>query len=264
MVQTGITILGTGGDSQVVGRQARASGGFVITTPASQIHVDPGPGALIQLAKNEMHPRSTTAVVLSHQHANHATEAAAIIGVMTHNGMDRRGVLISNTVDDCMVPAFHRLLTEKTTALQPGSRIAVSDVEVQAVKAKHYDSNAVGYIFQTPEYVLGYTSDTVYSDEIADQFKSANILIINCTHPKGISEGDHLNVDDCIKMLSRVKPQLAIITHFGAKMLNSDPLAQARLIQHATKVQVVAAKDGLHIAPAAYDAKKKQQTLKGF
>lgn len=264
MANYGITILGTGGDPQVVGRQLRASGGFVLTTHSSQIHIDPGPGALVQLAKQELHPRETTAIVLTHQHVNHVSEAAAIISAMTHNGIDRKGVLLTNTVDECLVPAFHRTLVERTMALTPGLKIAVNDVEITAVKAKHYDANAVGLIIHAPEYVVGYTSDTAYTDEIAEQYKGVNILIVNCKHPAGVHEGDHLNTEDVAQLLVKVKPQLAVITHFGAKLLAMDPIAQARNIQYESRVQVVAAKDGLHIAPASYDAKRKQTSLKGF
>ncbi|MBN1275585.1 MBL fold metallo-hydrolase [Candidatus Woesearchaeota archaeon] len=263
MADNGITLLGTGGDSIVVGRQLRASGGIVITTPDSQIHLDPGPGTLVQMAKHDFHPRETTAVILSHQHVNHATEAAALISAMTHNGIDRRGVLVTNTQEG-LVPAYQRSLVEKFLILKPGNRVGINDIEIRAVRANHYDTDANGYIIQTPSYLLGYTGDTAYSDDWAKQFAECNILIINCRHPGDIKGGDHLNTTDVIRMLTLCKPQLAILTHFGAKMLDADPLAQARRIHHETKVQVVAAKDGLHVAPSHYDAQQRQKKLGNF
>ncbi len=264
MGEEGITILGTAGDSITVGRQVRASGGFILSTSTNQIHVDPGPGSLVQLAKNDYHPRETTAIVLTHQHVNHAGDASALISTMTHNGIDKRGVFISNTLDDSIVPEHFRFLTEKAIALKPGSRMAINDVEIKAVNALHYDSEAVGYLFYMQGYTLGYTGDTKYYSDLAEQFKEANILIVNCKYPNDHSEGDHLNTENIIDMLRDIKPQLVVLTHFGSKMLNADPLAQARIIQRATKVQVVAAKDGLHISPASYDAKRKQKTLSGY
>jgi len=264
MVDQGVTILGTGGDSIIVGRQLRASGGFIITTEENQLHVDPGPGSLVQLAKNGLHPRETTAIFLTHQHVNHAGDAAALISAMTHNGIDRRGVLVSNTLDECMVPPYYRMLTEKSIALKEGGKVAINDVEIRAVKAKHYDSGAVGFLFSTPDYTIGYTGDTAYSDEIAKQFINANILIVNCKYPDDYHEGDHMSADDVIRLLGHVKPQLVILTHFGSKMINADPLVQARKVQRATKVQVIAAKDGMHISPASYHAKQRQKTLSRY
>ncbi|MBD3209672.1 MBL fold metallo-hydrolase [Candidatus Woesearchaeota archaeon] len=260
----GITILGTGGDSFIVGRQTRASGGIILTTDQNQLHIDPGPGTLQQLKQHELHPRETTTILLSHQHVNHAGDAAALISAMTHNGMDKRGILISNTLDNCYVPGYQQSLTEKSIAIQPDSKVGINDIEIRAIQAKHYDSNAFSYLIQTPTYRLGYTGDTAYTEEWAKKFIGCNILLVNTKYPVAVNEGDHLNVDDAIKLVNHVKPQLAVITHFGAKMLDADPLAQARYIQRETKVQVVAAKDGLHIAPAHYDAQQKQKILGNF
>lgn len=259
-----ITILGTGGDSIVVGRQTRASGGIVITTPETQLHLDPGPGALIRLKENSLHPREHTAVVLSHQHVNHASEAAAIITAMTHNGMDRRGVLVTNDLERGMVPLHQRQILERALKLEGGGKVGINDVEIRAVPAKHYDSGALHYLIQTQDYLLGYITDTAYTDSLADSFKDATILVINCKYPDAAAEGDHLDIQAVTKLLNKIKPQLAVLTHFGAKMIDADPLAQARAVHRDTKVQVVAAKDGLRITPSHYDAEQRQKTLKGF
>ena len=42
-----ITFLGSGGGRIVVAHQLRSTGGFVINIGTKQIHVDPGPGALV-------------------------------------------------------------------------------------------------------------------------------------------------------------------------------------------------------------------------
>jgi len=57
---------------------------------------------------------------------------------------------------------------------------------------------------------------------------------------------------------------LAIIQHFGFDMLKADPLLEARDIQRVTGVQTIAAKDGLIITPASYDAGSKQKRLNLF
>jgi ribonuclease BN (tRNA processing enzyme) len=264
MSEHGITILGTGGDSIVIGRNTRTAGGIVITTPRNQLHIDPGTGAIAGLAKNELHPRETTAILLSHQHVNHAGEAAALISAMTHNGIDKRGLLISNTLENSFVPAYHQRLTEKSIAITPGTRIGVNDIEIRAIKAKHYDAGANSYLVQTPAYLLGYTADAAYTDEWARSFNGCNILIINCKYPAGMREGDHLDTSDAAKLIGMVKPQLAVISHFGAKMLDADPLAQARKLHQETKVQVVAAKDGLRIAPSSYDVQQRQKIISNF
>ena len=264
MAEKGITILGTGGDSIVVGRQLRASGGFILNTEDSQIHIDPGPGTLLQMAKHDYHPRETTGIVLSHHHVNHSGDANALISAMTHNGIDKKGVLVGNAFDEGSVASHQKSIIERVIPLGHGHRVGINDVEIYTVELKHYDSQCNGYLFHTPQYVVGYISDTRYFEGLAEQFKEANILIINCKYPEGVEGGDHLNTEDVVKILEQISPQLTVLTHFGAKMLNADPLAQAREVHHATKKQVIAAKDGLHISPATYDVKKRQQSLNNF
>lgn len=259
-----IHILGTGGDSAVVGRAARLSGGFVIKTPQSQVHIDPGTGALIGLAKSGLHPRETTAVVLSHQHVNHSSEAATLISASTHNGMDKKGILLSNNLDLPFFPEVFKGFVERAIELVPNQRVGINDVNIMPFPVQHYDTDALGFVLTTPMFSVGYTGDTKFSSDLINNLKNANILIINCKFPNNGVEGDHLCADDVIKILKEVKPQLAILTHFGAKMLSADPLAQARYIHRMTHVEVVAAKDGLRIAPTTHDIKRPQKTLSDF
>ncbi len=258
-----ITILGTGGDTTVIGRQKRKSGGIIITTEENQIHIDPGPGSLNAMAEYGIHPRETTAIIISHNHVNHSNDVNAIISSMTHNGADKHGVIISPEPEKS-ASEFHKKQVEKTIQLKPGDRVAINDVEIRATKAEHYGEKAVGYIITTPDYTLGYTGDTRYEEEIAEQYKGVNVMIINCKLPDNTKEGDHLNLEDTEKLLKKTKPALAIITHFGNKMLEKNPLAQARELHKKTKTQVIAAYDGMNITPAHYSAKKKQQTLNEF
>ena len=43
-----LRFLGTGGARWVVAKQIRSSGGFWLQTDGANIHVDPGPGALVR------------------------------------------------------------------------------------------------------------------------------------------------------------------------------------------------------------------------
>ncbi len=66
------------------------------------------------------------------------------------------------------------------------------------------------------------------------------------------------------KIINKVKPRLAIITHFGIKMLKADPLYEAREIQNKTGVQIISAKDGMTIDPISYSSGLRQKTLKMY
>ena len=72
---------------------------------------------------------------------------------------------------------------------------------------------------------------------------------------------NYIPSDDAIKILKQTQPSLAIITHFGNKMIQADILCETRKIQQESKVQVIAAKDGMKVNPESYSSKLKTKTL---
>jgi phosphoribosyl 1,2-cyclic phosphodiesterase len=90
------------------------------------------------------------------------------------------------------------------------------------------------------------------------------MLILNCKYPREINEPGHLNSDDVVKFLQKAKPRLAVITHFGIKMIEANPMYEARDIQRESKIEVVAAKDGLLINPVSFSSRMRQISLEPF
>ena len=79
--------------------------------------------------------------------------------------------------------------------------------------------------------------------------------------PFGYKDENNLSSDDAVKIIQGVKPNLAIITHFGQKMLEQNPIYQAREIQRATGVQTIAARDGMVINPTNYSVSLKNRSI---
>jgi len=68
-----------------------------------------------------------------------------------------------------------------------------------------------------------------------------------------------------VKIIEEAKPKLTIIQHFSKKMIDAEPMAEAREIQKRARQQVIAAKDGLIINPVSFSAKGRQTVLReGF
>jgi ribonuclease BN (tRNA processing enzyme) len=235
----------------------------------NQIHIDPGIGAVQKAAEFGANLRANTAVLVSHAHLNHANDLNAVIDAMTYSGLDKKGVLISNQTalmgtDDYskVVTEHHKSLLERYISVNRNQRIGVNDVEIKTITARHSEPNTIGFKFFTPEFTLTYSSDTVYAADIVDQYMNSNILILNVPYIKR-KEGN-LCTEDAIKIIQKVNPRLAIITHFGAEMIKADPLYEVREIQKQTKVQTLAAKDGMIVNPVSYAASSGQRTLQGF
>jgi ribonuclease BN (tRNA processing enzyme) len=233
-----------------------------------QFHIDPGPGALVKAKQYEVNLRENTALFVSHNHLNHANDANAVISAMTHNGEDKRGVLFVNKTSiegdektHPIITNYHKKCVERIITLNVGNKAGIGNIDIIATPTKHSDEQGPGFKFFTQSFVLSYVGDTEYSKEVAEAHKGSDIVILNVVNPSGFSKKGQMNTEDAIKFLEKTKPSLAIITHFGIKMLSSDPLNEARTIQNTTKVQTIAAKDGMVINPQSYSAVIKQRTL---
>jgi ribonuclease BN (tRNA processing enzyme) len=270
-----IIFLGTAGDEYTAGKQIRASGGIIIQVEGYQFHLDPGPGALVRAQQAGVNLRENTAVLVSHAHINHCNDANAVMGAMSHNGFDVNGVLISNMTfvngdeNAKMAPVltdFHRNCVERIIVAKAGQRIGIESVEIQTLNAFHKDPHALGFKFITPKFTLTYSGDTGYNKELIEQYRKSDILVLNMVYPSGAKEKDEYNLtfEDAVKIIEKTKPKLVVMTHFGKKMLDADPLNEARDLQRASGVQVIAAMDGMSINPATYSADAKQRTLGAF
>ncbi len=266
-----IVFLGTGAGKVVRAKQLRATGGFILQVAGNQFHIDPGPGALVCAKQNKINPRENTAVIVSHAHLGHCNDVNAVIDAMTYSGFDKQGVLLANQTvingTDEIRPyltEYHKNCVEKMMVIKENQKAGINEVEILAIKAKHNDPNALGFKFLTPEFTLTYTGDTEYSNELIEQYKNTDILILNVKYPSDKKEKNNLCSADAVNIIKKTNPKLAIITHFGEKMIYADPIYEAREIQKETGCQVIAAKDGTVISPGSYSALMKQKSLKSY
>ena len=65
---------------------------------------------------------------------------------------------------------------------------------------------------------------------------------------------DHLSVPDAREVINRLKPKVAILTHFGMTMWQAMPWEVGSKLSHETGIRVIAARDGMKFDPAQLDA----------
>lgn len=178
---------------------------------------------------------------------------------MTHGGIEQRGLILgSKSVlqeSDNFRPfltKFHQNLAEKIIPVEQNHQVGIGLVEIHTLPTDHTDPMAVGFKFFCPKLTLSYTGDTAYSEQLIGELAGTDVLILNVPYPGNKAEGKNLDTESAIRMISKVQPKLAIITHFGLEMIKADPMFEAREIQRLTGIQTIAAQDGLAITPGSY------------
>jgi len=252
-VSTKITFLGTGGGRFTTIHQIRATGGLYIECGV-KIHIDPGPGALVQMHKLKIDPTKTDIIAISHAHTDHYTDGEVLIEGLTNGGTKKKGLLIASksVIDgyDIYGPAiskYHQSLVDTVKALEPGDEIQIKGVKIRATHSFHNDPTTIGFRIETRDGIISYIADTDYAPELVKEHENAKILILPVTRPLGAKIPYHLSTKEAAKLIAEIKPELAIMTHFGLKMLNENPDYQADWIWKETGIKTIAGEDGLVI-----------------
>lgn len=250
-----VHFLGTGGGRFTMITQRRRTAGIRLIHGETQVHVDPGPGAVVFSNWARLSPQSLDAVVVTHCHPDHYTDAEVLVEAMTHGTKEKRGILAASRSvlygnEDCdpSISRYHQSLVGAVESLTPGSAFEVENLEFRAVDARHSDVETVGLIWKTPSVgAVGYTSDTGYFPELDKIYRGLRVLVLCTMWPKDNPLRFHLCTDDALKILEGARPGCAVLTHFGMKMFTLGPDAEASFLEKSTDIPTVAAEDGMRL-----------------
>lgn len=266
---TSLTFLGTGGDGYIVSRCIRNASGLVIQYDTLTFHIDPGPNALHSLRMHNLNVRAITAVLCTSTKLISSHDINAVIAGMTYEGVDITGVVVCpqhliSGVDGSTPRLWKESqeYVERVLVAEPEKQIGIEAVDIHFCESSSPD--VLGLKMYFPDMVIGYPGDTSYTDKLARQYAGCDVLILHIQNPSGVKDKHCMSTDDAIRFVTKVKPQLAVLTRFGKAMLEQDPVLEARKVHLETGVQVVAAMDGQVISPASYSAHGKQRQLKGY
>jgi len=253
-----IFFLGTGGGRVNLIKQVRGTGGFRISSRSADIHVDPGPGALVHSVRCKLDLLSLDAIIVTHNHVDHMTDAMAMIEGMTHYGLKKRGILIGSRQTlsgdesgDRGVSLYHQSKVTTAHVAEWGEKTTFETEKggftLGSVKVKHEEPSAFGFKLIMDGKTIGYTSDTEYMESLGKDFSGCDLLVINCIKPEPDKYTGHLASEEVIMLLREAKPKAAVITHLGIKMLRMGPAEEAERISKESGVKTVAARDGMRI-----------------
>jgi phosphoribosyl 1,2-cyclic phosphodiesterase len=250
-----IVFLGTGGGRFATITQKRRTAGIRIISEHLNLHLDPGPGALVHSIIGGLDPQKLDAIFVSHCHPDHYTDAEVMIEAMTRGGTRKHGtlaaarsVLYGSSVCEPSISKYHQQMPERTINAVPNMRFEVDNIRISVTEARHSDPDAVGFRFETGEFGdFAYTSDTEYSEDVSKYYEAVRLLILCVLRPAEKPWKGHMTTNDAIRILEAVRPEKAILTHLGMQMILRGPAGEARLIEEKTRIPTIAAVDGMRV-----------------
>ncbi len=250
-----IAFLGTGGGRFAMITQKMRTGGLRILSDGLDLHLDPGPGALVYSLEMGLNPQKIDAILVSHSHLDHTNDLGVLIEAMTHGATKKKGllaaahsVLYGNDICDKAISNYHKGLPEKIVDATLGTTFAVGEIKVKACKVVHSDPDAVGFRFETEAFgEFAYLPDSEFFDEVSEFYGGVRLLILSVLRPSDKPWKGHMSTDEAARVISEVHPEKAVITHFGMLMMLKGPDREADLIEKRTGVPTAAAKDGMRL-----------------
>ena len=99
-----LQFLGTGGGRFATISQKRMTGGFRIDDiDGKNIHVDPGPGALVRTHQYGLNPRKLNLILISHCHTDHYTDAEVLIEAIRTKSIVHKDVELRKMLSDRII-----------------------------------------------------------------------------------------------------------------------------------------------------------------
>lgn len=251
-----LIFLGTGGGRFATITQKRRTGGIRLISDKVNIHIDPGPGALVYSLEMGLDPRKINAIFVSHSHLDHANDAEPLIEAMSEGTVKKRGVLVAsrsvlrgNEVCEKSISSYHQAMPERVIEATVGSSFELNGIGVSVCRAVHSDPDTVGFRFDIKDFgSFAYMPDSEYFSDVSKFYSGLRLIILSVLRPSGEPWEGHMTTDDAIRIIEDVRPKMAIITHFGMQMIYRGPEREAELIERKTGVPTRAALDGMRVS----------------
>lgn len=263
MTNSRIIVLGTVSDIAVLNNN-RTCAGTILDVDGNQILIDPGIGTIVRASQANIDLKRTNILLITSTESVYCNDINAVIEHTKDMHMICPKELLKH--DESILTSNHAK-SLNILAVEENKQTNIKNIEIQAYYNK---SDAVSYKITTSKYVIGYITKAKYNKTFVDSFKDSNILIINLTKQEKNSK--YLDFEEITELIREVNPELVILNGFNKKIIDSDPLENARKIkqelqkdkEQPIKTQILPAKELMILNPEAYNIRLKQKSLKGF
>jgi ribonuclease BN (tRNA processing enzyme) len=246
-----IKFLGTAGARFVMIRQLRSSGGIWLNYKATNIIIDPGPGAIVRCnnAKPKLDPASLDAIILTHKHLDHSNDINVMIEAMTEGGFKKRGVVFAP--QDALgasgvILDYHKDFPEKIEILKKG-KFSAGDINFEVPLQNIHPVETYGLKFFIAENIIGLIGDTNYFDDLIKVYQDCTVLILNVVFYQKREDIQHMCLEEALGIITKIRPKKAIITHFGMSMLKAKPHIMEEKVRKELGMDIIFAYDGMKL-----------------
>ena len=232
----------------MIANQILASGGLWLSLGGTEILVDPGPGCIVQSTKRKLRADKLSAIILSHRHLDHSGDVNVMVEAMVRGGLKKpRGWFFAPADalgSEPVIFSYLKDYLEGVEILEEGKSYSLGSVSFTTPVRHLHPVETYGMLFRAGGYTFAYIADTLYFEGLARIYAS-QLLIINVVFLEPRPPVEHLSVPDAKRIITELKPKVAILTHFGMTMWRAKPWEIAQGLSQDTGIRVVAARDGM-------------------
>jgi ribonuclease BN (tRNA processing enzyme) len=242
-----VTFLGSGGARFMMISQKLATGGLWFNLDGTDLLVDPGPGCITQVARQNFQAEQLDAILLSHRHLDHSADVNIMVEAMVRGGFHPHGYLYAPAdalVQESVILQYLRDLLDGVIILSEGRTYRIGGIEIEIPLRHHHGVETYGFRFRVENRTVAYVADTKYFQALASSYR-ADLMIVCVLMEYSHPHLDHLSVRDATAIIGQAQPRTAILTHFGMGLWRGGPENYASYISAETGVHVIAACDGM-------------------
>lgn len=243
-----ITFLGTAGARIMVANQIQPSGGLWLDMDGTQVLLDPGPGTIVHASKKKLRAEKLSAIILSHRHLDHSGDMNIIVESMTQGGFKPGGRVFapSDALNgpEPVLFSYLRQYLDSVEILEAGKTYTIDHVTFTTPVRHIHAVETYGMRFQTGEHTFSYIADGRYFEGLGGHYM-AEMIILNVVFVEPRPTVPHLDMADAQRLVSEIKPKIAILSHFGMSVWRAKPWEIADKMSQDTGIKVIAARAGM-------------------